>query len=440
MNGAQTAFSSSPAEIEIERLVYGGAGLGRLDGLVVLVEGALPGERVEAEIVERRRRYARARLHRVLRASPFRVEPPCPVFGRCGGCSLLHADYTLQLAAKTQFARDAFRRRPDQAARVRDIVPAPQPMRFRNRMSYSIAPTPEGPVVGLHARGDPSLIVPAHTCVLCPEWHGEFLRQTAAVLTRAGAEPTLARRLDLREGRRTGQRMVVLAPPPPAAVLDAWRRACGPLVDTIVIARKLAADGTPISSHPIQGRGRIEERLGRWTFEIEPRVFFQTFTEQAETMFRAAAELAAELKPTRVVELYAGIGAWTAFLSEVAETVVATEISEPAVAAARRNLRRNGIHNVRFLQADAARFLPPTGEPPPDIVAFDPPRAGLDSAARDAILRCRAPALLYLSCDPMTLARDADFFQAHGYRLDSVQPFDLFPQTYRVECVARFRR
>ncbi len=360
--------------LEIERLAYQGVAVGHLDGMACLVEGALPEERVEAEIIERHPRYVRARLLRVLQPSPARVEPPCPVFGRCGGCHLLHAAYALQEAAKNQFARDAFRRRPDHTARVRDTVPAPYPLRFRNRMSYSIANTPNGPVAGLHARGDPKAVVPAHACVLCPEWHGEILQRTAAVLAwHANDTSTWPRRLDLREGRRTGERMAVLAPPPAAPLLSDWLRECGPRVDSVVIGEASAAGGSPMRCRPVQGRGWIEERMENWTFEIGPNTFFQTFTEQAETMFRAVADLAAALTPRRVVELYAGVGALTAFLSPAVESILAAEVHAPSVAMARRNLRRNRIKNVRFVRSDAARLRPTPGQPTPGLLVLDPP-------------------------------------------------------------------
>ena len=176
--------------------------------------------------------------------------------------------------------------------------------------------------------------------------------------------------------------------------------------------------------------------MDRWSFEIGPDTFFQTNTDAAEALFRAAAGIAAGIAPARVVELYAGVGALTVFLAAHAGEVLAIERHPPSVAAARRNLRRNFARNVRFHVGDAADFRPDTASERADLVVVDPPRAGLDEGARAAVAAWNSPRVMYISCDPMTLARDVEMLRRHGYRLNSVQPFDLFPQTFHVECLA----
>ena len=348
--------------LNVNRLAYQGHAVARRDGLVHFVEGALPGERVQARITRRGARHVFAETLAVLSPSPLRVAPPCPVYESCGGCHLLHAAYSLQIEAKAQFVRDAFRRWPETVAAVREPLAAETPFRFRNRMSYSIGRAEGAPVVGLHARGDTERIVSARHCVLPAEWHGEILERTAALLARhPDAVRDGPRRLDLREGRRTGQRMATLSPPPAPPLLESWLRDCGELVDTVVVSNVFDPRRGAVRCRAVKGRGWIEERLDRWTFEIGPHTFFQTCTEQAEALFRAAAERVAELKPARVIELFAGVGALTAFLSPHADEIVAIERYAPSVSGARRNLRRNRIENVRFLCRDAAAFRPAAG-------------------------------------------------------------------------------
>ncbi len=435
-----TESDGGAVDLEIESLAYQGYGVARRSGQVHLVEGALPGERVRARALRRAARVVFAETTEVLAPSPRRVTPPCPVFGRCGGCQFLHAAYELQVEAKTEFVRAAFRGRPEASARIAPTAGAVSPFRFRNRMSYSIGGGPGTPVVGLHARRDPAAILPARDCVLAPEWHRELLERTTDLLR---AHPDMARnaprRLDLREGRRTGARMATLSPPPREGA-DAWVERFRNAVQTIVFSEAFPPGGEEPRHRAAFGSGVIEERLGPWRFEIGPHTFFQTYTEQAERMFAMAAVWAAEIAPARIVEFYAGVGALTAFLAGAAKEALAVERHGPSVAAARRNLRRNGIANVRFQGADAADFRPRDLSETAELVVVDPPRAGLSPKALRAAAAWRPGAILYVSCDPMTLARDVARFEEFGYRLERLQPFDLFPQTFHVESLALLRR
>lgn len=424
------------ADLEIERLAYQGYGVARQEGLVHFVQGGLPGERVRAQVVRRGARVAFAEMRAVVRPSPRRVVPPCPVFGRCGGCQFLHAEYPLQVEAKAQFARDAFRRRPEDAARVRACRPADCPFRFRNRMSYSIGATDRGAVVGLHERGRTDALCDAHSCVIAPAWHSEVLDRTAAVLNAFDDTTRWPQRLDLRESRRTGQRLATLSPPPPPDLARQWLDSCGSSLTSVVFREPLDLRGGAAAVYVAQGAGWIEERLDRWSFEVGPDTFFQTNTDAAEALFRAAAGIVAEIEPARVIELYAGVGALTVFLAAHSGEVLAIERHPPSVAAARRNLRRNFTRNVRFHGGDAADFRPDAVSECADLVVVDPPRAGLDAGARAAVAAWNPPWVLYISCDPMTLARDVEMLGRHGYRLNCVWPFDLFPQTFHVECLA----
>ncbi len=433
----QIQNAAPTVELEIERLAYQGYGVARRDGRVHFVRGGLPGERVSAEVVRRGPRVAFAETRAVRRPSPQRVTPPCPVFGRCGGCQFLHADYALQVEAKTEFVRDAFRRRPDDAARVRDCVPAADPFRFRNRMSYSVALDGGRPVVGLHERGRPDAVCDACACVIAPAWHNELLEITTAALSGAGGGPAgWPRRLDLREGRRTGHRMATLSPPPSPEFARRWMARCGAGLTTVVFSEWPDPRGGAVARRTAKGAGWIEERLDRWSFEIGPHTFFQTNTDSAEALFRAAGAIAAEIAPARVIELYAGVGALTVFVAAHAQDVLAIERHAPSVEAARRNLRRNFARNVRFHRGAAADIRPTAASEAADLIVVDPPRAGLDAGARAAIAAWNPPWLLYVSCDPMTLARDVEALETSGYRLNRVQPFDLFPQTFHVECLA----
>ncbi len=421
-------------KLTIEKLVFEGHGLARDRGRVCFVEGGLPGEVVEATVTREAKSHAFARADRVLKPSPHRVHPPCPVFGQCGGCALLHLAYGAQLEAKRGFLREALHGVPALDGLLPAVCPSPAPLGFRNRMSFTIAARGKRAIVGLHARGRPDLVVSARSCVL-PS--AEMTRAVEAVEDALGGSSRppseWPARMEVRESRATGRRM-------------AWFDRCGSRALAMELGAACGGCESVLFGHPgrrgriLRGEDHLVERLGGFEFKVGPDTFFQTNTAQAERLFEEAARRIAQGRPRRVLELYAGVGALTAFLSGAAREVTAVEGARAAAAAGAENMRRNGIRNAGILWADASRLPAAIGRATFDAVVADPPRAGLAPGAMDYLVRSRPALLLYVSCHPPILARDVRRLSEAGYRLTGVVPFDMFPQTFHVETLAVLER
>ncbi len=418
-------------ELRIEKLVFEGHALARQEGFVWFVEGALPGERVEADEIRRARRHGFARARNILDPSPQRRDPGCPVFGRCGGCHLLDLDVSGQVKAKEGFVREALRRIPGADAALQPLWPSPRTEGFRNRMAFSVARAAGGVTVGLHPRHHADAVVSARACVLPLPGIMEAARAAeAAMRNEAGPLPE---RLEIREGERTGERMIRLFMPTPQPPSEALRRALSALAQARAWTRP---DGS--TAWDSDGRAWIAERLDRFEFQLGPDDFFQTHTLQAERLFRAVRD-AARAEPVHVAwDLYAGVGAISFFLADAAERVVAVEGRASAAQSAREGAERHGLRNIQVACADATDVR--LGGPAPDLVVVDPPRAGLSPALIARLCALGPARLFYISCNPATLARDLEHFTRSGYRMERVQPLDMFPHSFHVETWVILRR
>jgi 23S rRNA (uracil1939-C5)-methyltransferase len=441
-------------ELSIEDLAFGGEGVGRADGYVIFVRGGLPGDRLRVRLVEARGRFGRAAIEAVLVASPDRVEPPCPYFGRCGGCRLQHLAYPAQLAFKEKQVRDCLQRLGGLGAfELRPILAAPQTYGYRNKMEFTVANDP--PVIGLHAAERYDVVLDIDRCLLQSDSMNtlldEFRRQ---VVTRAlsvydpQTEHGLLRFVMMREGRQTGEGMVnVVAAAPDvetlAPVADALRVRV-PTVASVVlnVNAKKASVAVGSEEHLLAGRDHIRETLGPVTFQVSANSFFQTNTFQAERLF-ALVQDACELDGSGTLfDLYAGTGAISLLLARRVRAVYGIELAAAAVADAIRNARANGIDNCTFLAGEVRHVLPELVRQgiTASVVVADPPRAGFHPKALSALAAMAPTRIVYVSCNPSTLARDVGDLAHHGYRLEWVQPVDMFPQTPHIEAVARLRR
>jgi 23S rRNA (uracil1939-C5)-methyltransferase len=441
-------------ELSVEDLAFGGEGVGRADGYVVFVRGGLPGDRLRVRLTEARGRFGRAAIEEVLIPAPDRVAPPCPYFGRCGGCRLQHLAYPAQLAFKEKQVRDCLQRLGGIGeVALRPILPAPEPYGYRNKMEFTIAGTP--PAVGLHVFERYDVVLDIERCLLQSDTMNalldEFRRQVrdrALSVWDPHTERGLLRFVMMREGRNTGEAMVnvVAAAPdvetltPVAEALHARAPATASVVLNVNAKKASVAVGS--EEHLLWGREHIIESLGRVDFQVSANSFFQTNTRQAERLF-GVVEAACELDGTEtLLDLYAGTGAISLLLARRVRAVYGIEVAAAAVADAIRNARANGIDNCTFLAGEVRHVLPELmrqGVRAPVVVA-DPPRAGFHPKALLALAALAPARIVYVSCNPSTLARDVADLVRHGYRLEWVQPVDMFPQTPHIEAVARLRR
>lgn len=443
-----------PLELTVrtEKIVHGGQALARDDRFVVFVDDALPGETVRARIYKKKKQFAFGRAIEVLEASPDRIAPDCPWAGACGGCSFRHAAYAAQLRYKQDVLVESLHGLPGVPGLIRDVVPADPIQDYRNKMVFSFGTTLEGELVlGLHRRGSFIHILPADVCRLQSEASREIVRRVVALAREMGIPafheirktPGL-RTLTIREGRGTGQRMVdLLTTSPDDALAERLVRDLNDLADTIClsICTNLHAPPRPGKRAILKGSGVIDETLNGLRFRIGPDTFFQSNTAQAAHLFARVRELAGlHGRPATALDLFAGTGPIALHLAAAADRVIAVESFPPSVEAARDNLALNGIGNIDLIAADVNESLPPGIPESVDLVVVDPPRPGLSPAAIEWINRLQPRAVIYVSCNPATLARDLKVFLQAPYRMETIEPFDLFPHTYHVETLVLLRR
>jgi len=379
----------------------------------VFVPGALPGERVSCRITRVRGDFAEAELVEVLEASPERVSPFCPLFGRCGGCSLQHLAYGSQLRWKSDLVAGALERSGLRGRGRVEVIPSPRESGYRNRVTFDLV----GGRPGLHRfRGDP---LPVEGCPVLNSRGGEAFR------TIAGTDLSGCGKVSVRASDATGDVLIELhdlsAPSAPPRL---------PLSPGFSVAWD--PGGGWRTSPP--GAFLREELLG-CTFHIPPHAFFQGNTGAAEIL--VSIVLGACGDAARVLDLYGGLGTFAVPLSLRGSTVDSVEIEEDASIAGRRSAEATGAGTVRFVTAPVRRFLEslPVGGPSWDAVVLDPPRGGLDPATARMLASLRTGRLIYVSCNPSALSRDLRVLLAGGWALREVQPVDMFPQTDHVETV-----
>jgi 23S rRNA (uracil1939-C5)-methyltransferase len=447
-----TTAQSRPArgdqlELTVESLAHGGAGVARHDGYVVFVAGAVPGDRVRAVVGKAKRAYAEARAVEVLEPSPDRI----PAVADHPGAPWQVLPYQRQLDEKARQVREALERIGRlEGFQLDPIVPAVEPWRYRNKLEYSFGTGDDGGLVcGFHAPGRFDRIVPMDDCLLASE-RGNAVRAQVLAWARAHGlsawdrreQRGLLRNLVVREGRRSGELQVRLITSPGRidvdSLVDAVR--CDGLLWTQQDQLGESTQGGETAL--LAGAPQLRERLSGLDFLISPEAFFQTNTEMAERLYAVAAELAQLRGHERVFDLYCGIGTIALSLAARAREVVGVEILEPAVADAIGNARINDVQNARFYAGDIRLAMRELVEQAgrPDVVVVDPPRAGLSQKVVRRILEAQPSRIVYVSCNPTTLAPNAAQMVEAGYRLVRVQPVDMFPQTPHIESVALLER
>ena len=443
-------------ELRIDSLAYGGSGVARLNGFVVFVRRALPGDLVRARITKVKRNHAEAVSLEVVEAGAPRVEAPCAHYPACGGCRFQDLEYGAQLAAKAQQVEDALRRIGGlDGFELEPAVPAESLFEYRNKLEYSFTTREDGTLgLGFHRAGRWDEVIDLERCWLTTGL-GNAVRDAVKAWARAEGLPAYdqeaqdgyLRHLVVREGRNTGQALVVLVTAPgdlagADGLVGALRRF--PEVRSIHWAvNDTPAEVTNLPTDLLWGDEAIEEEILGLRFRLRPNAFLQTNTAMCEVLYRLAGEYAALTGEETVYDLYCGTGAIGLTLARSALTVWGIEHSEEAVACAVENAQLNGLANAAFFAGDVGRDVDELRDRagPPDVVVVDPPRAGLSGKAVRHVGRLEAPRLVYVSCNPTTLAGNAkDLVGELGYRLERVRPVDMFPHTPHVETVALFTR
>jgi 23S rRNA (uracil1939-C5)-methyltransferase len=443
-------------ELTIDSLAFGGNGVARLDGFVVFVRRGLPGDRVRATVTKVKRSHAEALATEILEPGPVRVDAPCQHFPTCGGCRFQDLAYEAQVEAKAAQVRDSLQRIAGLAdAPIEEIVPAASQFGYRNKCEYTFSAGPEGELqLGFHKAGRWDELLDVEKCWIASDV-GNRIRNTVRDWAREERlnpydqkEHTgYLRHLVVREGRNTGQALVQLV------TNKGERFERDHLVDLLRAIPEVRSihwsvnegpsEMTNLPSEVLWGEEAIEEELCGLRFRIRPNAFLQTNTEMAEYLYEIAREFAGLTGTETVWDLYCGTGTIGLVLAKDALTVWGIEIVEESVACAVENAALNSIGNAAFYAGNVGQAIEDLrargGDP--DVVVVDPPRAGLAGKALKRLGETGAPRIVYVSCNPTTLAGDVKVLrEQYGYELIRVKPVDMFPHTPHVECVALLER
>jgi 23S rRNA (uracil1939-C5)-methyltransferase len=462
----QVAEKNKNYIIDITGMTHEGQGVGRIDGLAVFVDGVLEGEQAEIKIIKLNKSYAVGKLINVLKSTPDRATPFCGAYKRCGGCSLQHMDYKAQLEFKTKLVRDNLERIGGlSGVTVHDTIGMTSPMNYRNKAQFPVATADGRVVTGFYAARSHDVIEPEECGI--QDVAGDRIRKVVGrFITERGLtaydEKTgkgLIRHIMTRVGFNTGEVMVVL-------VINGSSL---PYADELV-QLLTQTDGSWDSGEGVSGGGGTEykvrsiylnintkntnvilgdmnillygsetitDTIGKYKFIISPHSFFQVNPVQTEVLYGKALEYARLSGTETVFDLYCGIGTISLFLSEKASKVIGVEVVEAAINDACENAKINGVTNTEFFVGEAEKVVPDLYSRGicADVVVLDPPRKGCDESLLQLLADMQPDKIVYVSCNPSTLARDLKFLAGHGFNVIEVQPVDMFPWSGHVESI-----
>ncbi len=450
------------AQVEITDVAFGGRGLARLDGMAVFVDQTVPGDHVIIRIFRKKKNYAEARVIDLIQSSPFRIIAPCEYSGFCGGCKWQFIKYEQQLLYKRQHVLDSLEHIGGiRDLTVHDTIPSKLIFGYRNKMEFSCSDrrwllphelersdVDMGFALGLHVPGTFHKVIDTRECLLQPDL-GNQLMDEVRTFIRSSDKPVYGLRsqigfwrfLVLRHSVAHDQWMVNIV------TAEDGRETLQPLADRLMdrypkvvsIINNITSSKAGVAvgdvEHTLAGSDIIADKISGFEFEISANSFFQTNTRGAAPLFKTVEKYAGLTGTETVLDLYSGTGTIPILLSEHSKAVTGIEIIESAVADAEKNCRKNGISNCRFIMGDIRNCLSQITQRP-DVLIIDPPRAGMHKDVVKQVLELGAGRMVYVSCNPTTMARDLQLMQ-ENYRLEEVQPVDMFPHTYHVEAVAK---
>lgn len=437
--------------VHVEDLTHDGAGVAKVDGYPLFIPGALPGEEVLVHVLKTLKSYGFAKLIDIQQASPFRVAAPCPVFDTCGGCQIQHLSYEGQMTFKQKLVRDAITRigkLPD--VPVHPVKGMEDPWRYRNKSQIPFG-TQNGSVVAGFYQPRSHDIADTDICLIQTPEADAIMAALKKNLADMGIEPYeeathrgMLRHVVVRKARATGEIMVVLVTKkkkfPQAARAIELIQATVPEVTSIVQNINMEKTNVIFGDETLTlwGKDVIEDQIGDVRFEISARSFYQINPEQTEVLYGQALEYAQLTGQETVIDAYCGIGTISLFLAQRAKFVMGVEIVPQAIEDAKRNAELNSLSNTLFEAGPAEQVIPrwyKEGKKA-DVLVVDPPRKGCDEQLLRTILKQRPMRVVYVSCNPATLARDLRILEDGGYRTKEVQPVDMFPQSTHCEAVA----
>jgi 23S rRNA (uracil1939-C5)-methyltransferase len=453
-------------ELEIDSLAFGGKGIGRFEGRAVFVEKVLPGDKIKASLTKIKESYAEAKLEEFVEKSSERVAAKCRYSGTCGGCAVQELPYPEQLKFKKQQVIDSFERIGHiKNPPVKDVIGCEQQFYYRNKMEFSFGYDSEMKfTLGMHVPGRRFDIMDLEECHLQSVESAEILNRVRDFMIDLGWPPYkvscnegFLKALFIREGKRTNEIMINLktsmhVPDDLKKGLEKFVEMlrtidCGDKKITSIYWSKVNAirgQRTTIDEVLLYGSEVLHEEMqlangDSLEFEILPQAFFQVNTFQAEILYEEVRKLVMETPQDVVFDLFCGTGTIGLFLAKYVKKIIGIEINEDSINAADNNAQKNNVFNVDFYVSDVAKALEEINERPSTIV-IDPPRAGLTKKGIELIQAFDSKKIVYVSCNPSTLARDCEIFGEYGYKIKNIQPVDMFPHTYHIENVCLLER
>jgi 23S rRNA (uracil1939-C5)-methyltransferase len=451
-------------EVRIEKLAFGGAGISRMDNYVIFVKGAVPGDRVLVRIQKRKSAFAEARLLSIVEPSEFRIKSPCPYFEWCGGCTWQNLSYEDQLKYKQEIVTESLKHIAGlENIKTEPLLAAEKSLAYRNKMEFSFSDKrwllPEELSVskinrdfalGLHVPGTFDKILQIDRCMLQSDTANQILLFIKNYVINNKLQPYgikkhegFLRFLVIRESSYDGSIMINLVTAyEDTKILKKLAQALiqqFPSIKSVInnINSRLAQIAVGEKEIVLAGESFIQEKLGRHLFNISANSFFQTNTAQAERLYGKVLEFANLKDNEQVWDLYCGTGTITIFLAEQAKEIIGFELVESAVNDARLNAESHGIQNAKFIGGDLLYKLKEMKDKP-NVLVTDPPRSGMHAKVVEYICDLKPQKLIYISCNPSTLARDISILK-NVYDIKIVQPVDMFPQTYHVETVVKMK-
>lgn len=449
-------------EVEITNMAFGGRGIAKMDGFTIFVDQAVAGDVAAVRITRRKKSYAEAVVKELLRASPNRVQARCPYSGLCGGCKWQFLDYRRQLYYKREHVREALAHIGGvTGCLIHDTIPSSKIFEYRNKMEFSCsdrrwllphemhqAQVKRDFALGLHVPGTFYKVIDTQACLLQPNLGNQILEHIRQYIKNSElpvyglrSHEGFWRFVMLRHSFAYNQWMVniITATENRDQMIPLAVQLVEDYPEVISIINNVTARkaGIAVGEYEVllAGADHLKDAIADFEFVISANSFFQTNTDGAGILYNQAKKFADLQGTETVLDLYSGTGTIAIFLSDSARKVIGIEQVESAVKDAERNCRVNGISNCEFIQGEVEACLPGI-DVKPDVMIIDPPRTGMHKDVVKQVLALAPQRIVYVSCNPSTLARDIGMIKEH-YRLTAVQPVDLFPHTYHIESVAR---
>ncbi len=441
--------------VEIEKLSNLGFGIARVEGYVIFVEGACPGDRVRVRVGKKNKNFAQAKILEIISPSLHRIEPFCPMQKVCGACQLQFIDYNYQLKLKKEIVEDTMHSISGTAVEIRDVIPSPQIRNYRHKIQYPVSETKNSKrILAGYYKPNSHEIVNIKYCPIQPEYCDniiEFIRNASKDCGISGYDEKKhvgdLRHIVIRSSHYTNKNLVVLVVNS-SKMFEKLKVLAHRIYTELENIQGVGVNYNPLKTNLIlgektdilEGEGFIEEKLCDKVFKVGAKTFFQVNPSSADNIFGFVKKYISDnFASPLVLDAYAGITAFGICVSDIAKRVVSVEEVKESVALADKIIKENGIKNVELHNMDAGMFFEKelkTKGRKFDVTILDPPRKGCSQESLDYALKLTKDKIIYVSCNPATLARDLKYLMENGCKVEFIQPFDMFPHTYHIENVA----